>query len=342
MSHAFKEDSPKTASQDRHEATTDLKGSKPKNNNAYCIGSPKKYMETKILEFQNFKLSNLHKSNWVLPGTKLFKHFTPLVDVLLLLVQDSLKDGLMVKFNNLVEVEALVVPVCPEHHSRFIQLREVLVPWCVDEERLMKRWSWRERKTTTPKNGEAEDMVKKLLSHLFCNSLFSFGEADFQHLKELTQVRGSNMHRFRNVDSLTNRWAEDPVLAAVPCTATCRRNDEDFPWGWFLMRMTPRWLPLTVAGHAPKFWAKYKRDRPHWVIINQPSRRPQTKKGWLFGFLAHVVDGQLCLQNPVIWFKTSISQRGQAPGRSCLRALLGSAKAVTAGLVDSNLWRSCL
>ena len=61
------------------------------------------------------------------------------MDVLLLLVQDSLKDGLMVKFNNLVEVEALVVPVCPEHHSRFIQLREVLVPWCVDEERLMKR-----------------------------------------------------------------------------------------------------------------------------------------------------------------------------------------------------------
>ena len=42
-------------------------------------------------------------------------------------------------------------------------------------------------------------------SPFFCNSLFFFGEADFQHLKELTQVRGSNMHRFRNVDSLTNR-----------------------------------------------------------------------------------------------------------------------------------------
>ena len=47
-------------------------------------------------------------------------------------LQDSFR-SLVVKFNNLVEVEALVVPVCPEHHSRFIQLRDVLVPWNEEE-----------------------------------------------------------------------------------------------------------------------------------------------------------------------------------------------------------------
>jgi len=109
--------------------------------------------------------------------------------------QDSFR-SLVVKFNNLVEVEALVVPVCPEHHSRFIQLRDVL--------------------------------------------------ADFQHLKELTQ---------------------DPVLAAVPCTATCRSCAK---------------------------------------ILGKVQKRPPT--------LSH--------------YKSAIQK---APGRSCLRALLGRAKAVTAG-----------
>ena len=37
-----------------------------------------------------------------------------------------LQESGSVQFNNLVEVEALVVPVCPEHHSRFIQLKELL------------------------------------------------------------------------------------------------------------------------------------------------------------------------------------------------------------------------
>lgn len=102
-----------------------------------------------------------------------------------------------VQFNNLVEVEALVVPVCPEHHSRFIQLKELL--------------------------------------------------ADFQHLKELTQ---------------------DPVVSALPCTATCRSCAK---------------------------------------ILGEVQRR----------------------QPVVSHYKSAIKK---APGRTCLRALLGrGAKAVTAG-----------
>ena len=46
--------------------------------------------------------------------------------------QDSPVTAGTVSFNNLVEVEALVVPVCPVHHGKFMQyeaLKELLATW---------------------------------------------------------------------------------------------------------------------------------------------------------------------------------------------------------------------